>query len=156
MVLSWHKPESLYAEVGLLVLALLIYGYRLLGGKNEWFRTHGCIIVTYYAVGGLVFDELEGWPLLETTYFLTVTITTVGYGDIAPQTAAGKVLAAAVMIMGYGVLAVPTGIVTVELSRVQAAPASRLPSASTRTCPQCAEEGHDDDAAYCKYCAAEL
>ena len=89
-------------------------------------------------------------------YWAIVTLTTVGYGDIAPQTAAGKVLAAAVMIMGYGVLAVPTGIVTVELSRVQAAPASRLPSASTRTCPQCAEEGHDDDAAYCKYCAAEL
>jgi len=60
------------------------------------------------------------------------------------------------MIMGYGVIAVPTGIVTVELSRAHVPPASKLPSANTQTCPQCAVEGHDDDAVYCKYCAAEL
>lgn len=83
-------------------------------------------------------------------YWAIVTLTTVGYGDIAPQTSAGKLLASAVMILGYGVIAVPTGIVTVELSRAMP------PPASTKTCSECAAEGHDDDARYCKYCAAEL
>jgi voltage-gated potassium channel len=78
-------------------------------------------------------------------------MTTVGYGDIAPQTIMGRFLASIVMIMGYGIIAVPTGIVTVELSGVH-----RRKQISTQACPQCAAEGHAHDARYCKTCGANL
>ncbi len=83
-------------------------------------------------------------------YWAIVTLTTVGYGDISPQTPLGQALASVVMILGYGIIAVPTGIVTVELGR-----ASRR-SVTTQACPSCAAEGHDADARFCKYCGARL
>jgi voltage-gated potassium channel len=83
-------------------------------------------------------------------YWAIVTLTTVGYGDLSPQTALGKALASVVMIMGYGILAVPTGIVTVEISQ-----AARK-AVSTHACPNCGADGHDYDAAHCKYCGAAL
>ncbi|MCB9475432.1 MAG: ion transporter [Deltaproteobacteria bacterium] len=85
-------------------------------------------------------------------YWAIVTMTTVGYGDIAPQTVPGQVLASLVMLLGYGVLAVPTGIVSVEIAQ-----ASRnADKVSTTACPECSYEGHDADAKYCKYCGAVL
>ena len=83
-------------------------------------------------------------------YWTIVTITTVGYGDIAPQTAAGQFIAALVMLLGYSIIAVPTGIVTVELAR-----AARRPG-SARGCPQCATADHAPDARYCRICGAAL
>lgn len=83
-------------------------------------------------------------------YWAIVTLTTVGYGDIAPQTVMGRVLASLVMITGYGIIAVPTGIVTSELASLW------RQTASTRVCGECAEEGHDLDAAFCKHCGAAL
>jgi voltage-gated potassium channel len=77
-------------------------------------------------------------------------MTTVGYGDIAPATVIGKILASAVMIMGYGIIAVPTGIVTVELAQ------RRQAEVSTQACPECSGEGHDRDARHCKHCGARL
>ncbi len=84
-------------------------------------------------------------------YWAIVTLTTVGYGDIAPQTVIGQTIASLIMILGYGILAVPTGIVTTEL-----AISSKKNQHTTRTCAHCSEEGHDDDADYCKYCGAKL
>jgi voltage-gated potassium channel len=83
-------------------------------------------------------------------YWAIVTLTTVGYGDISPQTTLGQFFASLVMIIGYGILAVPTGIVTVALSRA----GERV--VSTQACPQCSAEGHDADAKFCKYCGARL
>jgi len=83
-------------------------------------------------------------------YWAVVTLTTVGYGDISPKTPLGQGLAALVMITGYGIIAVPTGIVTVEIAQA----ARRM--VSTQACPECGSEGHDADAVYCKYCAARL
>jgi voltage-gated potassium channel len=83
-------------------------------------------------------------------YWAVVTLTTVGYGDLSPKTALGKAFASFVMIVGYAIIAVPTGIVTSELSR-----ASRR-SYSTQVCPECHAQEHDDDAIYCKYCSAKL
>lgn len=82
-------------------------------------------------------------------YWSIVTLTTVGYGDIAPQTVLGQTLASLIMIMGYGIIAVPTGIVTSELSRAHS-------PVSTQVCPNCLREGHAPDAVYCKYCSAKL
>lgn len=83
-------------------------------------------------------------------YWAIVTLTTVGYGDIAPQTGLGQFVAAAIMIMGYVVIAVPTGIVSSELLNQ-----SNLQH-NTQACRYCGEEGHDDDAEYCKYCGEIL
>ena len=83
-------------------------------------------------------------------YWAIVTLTTVGYGDIAPQTSLGQFVAAAIMIMGYVVIAVPTGIVSSELLN------QKQLQHNTQACRYCAEEGHDDDAEYCKYCGEKL
>merc|ERR1719326_1236832 len=91
MALEMHEPHSPYAEAALGALAIAIFAYRLCGGSNEWLRSHGCILVSYYALGGIVYDELEGWDLLDTIYFLTVTVTTVGYGVMCPLTDFGKI-----------------------------------------------------------------
>jgi voltage-gated potassium channel len=83
-------------------------------------------------------------------YWAIVTLTTVGYGDISPQTPWGQTLASLVMIMGYAIIAVPTGIVTVELA--QAAREGRF----IRQCSICGSTDHDVDARYCKHCAGAL
>jgi len=83
-------------------------------------------------------------------YWAIVTLTTVGYGDIAPVTPLGQTLASIVMIMGYAIIAVPTGIVTAELTRKQD------DETSTQVCPSCLQEGHDIDATFCKFCGEEL
>jgi voltage-gated potassium channel len=83
-------------------------------------------------------------------YWTIVTLTTVGYGDISPQTGIGQTLASIIMILGYSIIAVPTGIVTVEVAQTYKA------SLSTQVCPQCSAEGHDDDADYCNHCGAHL
>jgi len=100
----------------------------------------------------LIEGRANGFTSIPTSvYWAVVTMTTVGYGDIAPQTAAGKALATLVMVLGYSILAVPTGIVTAEI--VEKATASRV---TTRSCPQCVAEGHDADARYCKICGASM
>ncbi len=83
-------------------------------------------------------------------YWAIVTLTTVGYGDISPQTPLGQALASLIMIIGYGIIAVPTGIVTSEFAKV------KREIVSTQVCMHCSAEGHDHDAEYCKYCGAKL
>ena len=106
-------------------------------------------------VGSLMY-VIEGPPagfknIPVSIYWAIVTLTTVGYGDIAPQTALGQALAALLMITGYGIIAVPTGIVTVELGRASAGGGQ-----TSRVCTACGSKGHDKDAAHCKYCGARL
>ncbi|MGH0032654.1 MAG: ion transporter [Myxococcota bacterium] len=101
----------------------------------------------------LIEGERHGFSDIPTAvYWAIVTMTTVGYGDIAPQTAAGKALAALVMILGYSIIAVPTGIVTAEIME-EAAGAKGV---TTRSCPACTSEGHESDARFCKDCGAPL
>lgn len=88
----------------------------------------------------------------ESIYWAVVTITTVGYGDIAPVTALGKFIASAMMLIGYGIIAVPTGILTSEL----AMEARRKKPESAEACKACGREGHDADAKHCKWCGARL
>ena len=100
----------------------------------------------------LIEGEKNGFTSIpRSVYWAVVTLTTVGYGDIAPQTVLGQALATIIMITGYAIIAVPTGIVSVELSQV-----SKKDPVSTQACPQCSREGHDIDAEFCKYCGANL
>jgi voltage-gated potassium channel len=82
-------------------------------------------------------------------YWATVTITTVGYGDITPHTNIGKLIASFMMLLGWGVLAVPTGIVTAEMTL-----RGRAAAASTRACAACGSKGHEPGARFCKDCGA--
>jgi voltage-gated potassium channel len=101
----------------------------------------------------LIEGEEHGFTSIPiSVYWAVVTMTTVGYGDVAPHTVAGRALASLVMILGYAIIAVPTGIVTAEI--VESAVASR--KLTTRCCPQCMAEGHDADAHFCKACGAQL
>ncbi|GAA4202430.1 ion transporter [Pedobacter jeongneungensis] len=87
----------------------------------------------------------------ESIYWAIVTITTVGYGDISPITPLGKFVASVVMLIGYAIIAVPTGIITHDIA-VAARQKKELPE----SCPSCSREGHDSDALFCKYCGSSL
>jgi len=112
------------------------------------------VMILVIIIGSLMYlieGEKNGFTSIpRSIYWAIVTLTTVGYGDIAPATDLGQTLAAIVMIIGYGIIAVPTGIVTAELAR------ESYISLSTQACPECGSEGHDADAVYCKYCGAKL
>ncbi|WP_299891844.1 ion transporter [uncultured Lacinutrix sp.] len=88
----------------------------------------------------------------KSVYWCIVTLTTVGYGDIAPNTPVGQFIASIIMIMGYGIIAVPTGIVTSELTRTK----DKSISTNTQSCPSCASEYHRDDAEFCYECGHKL
>jgi voltage-gated potassium channel len=87
----------------------------------------------------------------QSIYWAIVTLSTVGYGDISPVTLGGKIIASIIMITGYSIIAVPTGIVSVEINK-----ASKLENLEPRTCKCCLSEGHESDAKYCKNCGEKL
>ena len=104
--------------------------------------------------GGRVDSEGRSIPgfdsIPEGMYWAIVTITTVGYGDVSPMTPVGKALAACMMILGYCMIIVPTGIVSAELAHAGSK------GLTTQVCPECMAEGHESDAVFCKFCGAEL
>ncbi|MGD8782467.1 MAG: ion transporter [Ignavibacteria bacterium] len=107
------------------------------------------LVIIFGSLMYLIEGEENGFKnILHSIYWAIVTLTTVGYGDISPQTPLGRTLASVIMILGYGIIAVPTGIVTAELAVVK--------RESTQACPSCSREGHDEDAEYCKYCGEKL
>lgn len=100
----------------------------------------------------LVEEKENGFSNIpESIYWAIVTVTTVGYGDISPITPMGKFVAAVVMLIGYAIIAVPTGILTHDLAMI-ARHKKELPD----SCPGCSREGHDLDARFCKYCGHSL
>jgi voltage-gated potassium channel len=113
------------------------------------------VVLTLVVIIGSVIYIIEGeengfTSIPRSVYWAVVTLTTVGYGDISPNTGPGQFLAAIVMILGYSIIAVPTGIVTVELSQAY------TDKSTSQACPNCSAEGHDRDAQYCKFCGAKL
>jgi voltage-gated potassium channel len=97
----------------------------------------------------------NGYTSIPTSvYWAIVTMTTVGYGDVIPHTDLGKFIASVMMLLGWGILAVPTGIVTVEMTAQRQRLGRRPPT--TRTCHECLSEGHEPDAKFCKDCGARL
>ena len=110
------------------------------------------IAVVVGSVLYLIEGEASGFTSIpRAMYWAIVTMTTVGYGDIAPATTLGQVAAAGLMILGYAIIAIPTGIVSVELAKL-----NPIMKVSTQACLVCSREGHDHDASYCKYCGSAL
>jgi voltage-gated potassium channel len=102
-----------------------------------------------YLIEGGTNESFDSIP--RTVYWAIVTLTTVGYGDIAPITPLGQFLAAIVMIMGYAVIAVPTGIISAEIIKHRDSK-----EITTQACHHCMKEGHDVNAKYCKHCGEKL
>jgi voltage-gated potassium channel len=102
------------------------------------------------AAGNEAFDSIP-----RGVYWAIVTLTTVGFGDISPTSSAGQFIAAIIMIMGYSVIAVPTGIVTTEFSRAYRE-RKLSKGISTQVCGDCMHDDHDKDARFCKICGYEL
>jgi voltage-gated potassium channel len=112
-------------------------------------------VLTIVLIMGAVMYLVEGrlpdsgfTSIPRSMYWAIVTLTTVGYGDISPQTDLGRAIAALLMLLGYTIIAVPTGIVSVEIAQ-----AKRI---STQACPSCAAEGHRYGARHCYQCGAHL
>ncbi len=111
-----------------------------------------CIILgtVMYLIEG---DNDSGFTSIpESVYWAIVTLTTVGYGDIAPVTPLGQLIASIIMIMGYGIIAIPTGIVSAEFTTS----AMKDVDTNTQNCPNCAVEKHRDNADFCYKCGEVL
>ncbi len=109
----------------------------------------------------LIEGEEAGFTSIPTSiYWTIVTLTTVGYGDIAPITPQGQLIATIIMLLGYGIIAVPTGIVTVEMGKQTPGKKDlgneHFVHVNTQACTTCSKEGHRDDAQYCYNCGSEL
>ena len=113
------------------------------------------VLLLVVIIGALMYvveGEAHGFTSIpRSIYWAIVTLTTVGYGDLSPKTSLGQILASIVMVIGYGIIAVPTGIVSVELAH-----AVRQKQVTGQSCPSCGAEGHDPDAMCCKYCGTKL
>jgi voltage-gated potassium channel len=103
-----------------------------------------------YIVEGPLGNNTDGFrDIPNSIYWAIVTLTTVGYGSAVPVTAFGKLFASIIMLMGYGIIAVPTGIVSAAIAKS----ASKV---TTQSCRVCSKEGHELDAKYCKFCGSIL
>ena len=116
-------------------------------------------VTTLVMITGTLMYMIEGaesgfTSIPRSIYWAIVTITTVGYGDIAPTTVIGQFTASLLMLMGYAIIAVHTGIVTSEMVRSEERIQSQVPK--KRDCPNCGMTGHDPDANYCKNCGTML
>ncbi len=113
------------------------------------------LVIIFGSLMYVIESEASGFTSIpRSIYWAIVTLTTVGYGDISPASNLGQSVAAVIMIFGYAIIAVPTGIVTVEMAR--AANASSGSGSSSSPCPQCGAGEHRDDARYCRRCGTEL
>lgn len=109
------------------------------------------LVIIFGSLMYIIEGEEHGFTSIpRSIYWAIVTLTTVGYGDISPQTPLGQAFASMIMILGYGIIAVPTGIVTAEMTK------SDYKVVTTQACKECGMEGHDNDATHCKYCGARL
>ena len=114
----------------------------------------GAVLIIVTVMGTMMYlvegpeNGFKSIPL--SVYWAIVTLTTVGYGDIAPQTTMGKALASIIMLLGYAIIAVPTGIVTSEITQ------ANMEKRKNNVCKNCSAEGHDIDAKYCRQCGAKL
>ena len=122
------------------------------------------VLIVSVIMGTLMYWIEEDWDsgfnsIPHSIYWTIVTLTTVGYGDIAPKSPLGQFFATIIMVLGYGIIAVPTGIVTAEYARYGSGKKKSDKTyvhTNTQACPSCSVEGHRDDATHCYNCGAEL
>lgn len=116
----------------------------------------GAVLTLVLILGSLLYmieGEENGYTSIpQSVYWAIVTITTVGYGDIAPATVLGKTLASIAMLTGYSIIAVPTGIISVEIGKA----VRTKKGGKTRICKGCGHPTHDHDANHCKICGNAL
>lgn len=115
------------------------------------------VIVLCIILGSVMYlienDKESGFTSIpRSVYWAIVTLTTVGYGDIAPITALGQFIASLIMILGYGIIAIPTGIVTSEMTRAD----KKLIPNNTQNCVNCSEAYHQDKAEFCHKCGHKI
>lgn len=145
------KLTSYVAEFQALGHALKSSGRKILIFLTVVFMVVLILGTLLYVVEGAE----HGFSSIPTSiYWAITTITTVGYGDITPKTDLGRFIASVIMLMGWGTLAVPTGIITSEMTAERFRTAKHLPT--TRTCHECLSEGHAPDALFCKDCGSRL
>ena len=134
-------------EANLLIRALVASRRKI----TIFFSTVMTLVIIFGSLMYVIEGEANGFTSIpRSVYWAIVTMTTVGYGDISPQTPLGQALASLVMILGYSIIAVPTGIFTMEMGRAV------QHETALSSCPVCGKAGHDADALYCKYCGEEL
>lgn len=135
--------------------------YRALGAALRASRRKILVFLSFVLMAVLVMGTLmyvvEGSQNGFTSipigiYWAITTMTTVGFGDITPKTDLGRTIASLMMLLGWGILAVPTGIVSAEFT----AQRFRRAEPTTRTCPECLSEGHESTARFCRDCGAKL
>jgi voltage-gated potassium channel len=130
-------------------------GMALAASRRKIMVFLSAVLMIVLVMGTLMYvveGPANGFTSIPTSvYWAITTMTTVGFGDITPKTDLGRLIASAMMLLGWGTLAVPTGIVTAEMTarRFAAEP-------TTRTCHECLTEGHLTDARYCHHCGARL
>ena len=153
------KLSRYLGEISVLTEALRASRFKI----TVFLYTVLTIVVIMGSVMYLVEGPQNGFTSIPISiYWAIVTLTTVGYGDISPQTALGRMISSVLMITGFGIIAVPTGIVTAELSRAAhpggqgEPPKPAQQGQQLRPCERCHLELHDPDAAFCKRCGAPL
>ena len=127
---------------------------RAMWSSREKISVFIFFVITLVVIIGTIMYLIEGeahgfTSIPRSIYWAIVTLTTVGYGDISPETSIGQFLASIVMIIGYAIIAVPTGIVTAEIIKDSK-------SQNTQVCPECMHDSHDSDAVFCKKCGSKL
>lgn len=142
------KLVRFLGEASLLSVALRNARYKI----AVFIVTVLCAVIVVGSVMYLIEGPANGFTSIPRgVYWAIVTLTTVGYGDIAPATSVGQFLAACVMILGYGIIAVPTGIVTAEIAQLPGGG-----SYHATPCPACEHIETDPDALYCRFCGVSM
>ncbi len=140
------KLVHFVGEASILTSALKASRYKI----TVFLAAVGAVVVVVGSLMYVIEGAAAGFTSIPISiYWAIVTMTTVGYGDIAPLTALGQTLAALLMITGFGIIAVPTGIVSVELGRASS-------QAAGRPCPACGATDHQGDAVFCRRCGTQL
>jgi voltage-gated potassium channel len=143
------KLTSYVHEYGMLIRALRASGRKIL----IFISVVAMVVLLLGTVMYVVEGPEHGFTSIPTSVYWAITaITTVGFGDLVPKTDTGRAIASFMMLLGWGTLAVPTGIISSELT----AQSGLMKPATTRTCHECLSEGHEPGAKFCKDCGAPL
>ena len=132
-----------------------VLGRALLASRRKILIFLSFVMMVVFLLGTVMYvveGPDNGYSSIPTSiYWAISTMTTVGFGDITPRTDIGRTIASLMMLLGWGILAVPTGIISAEMTVQRSS--KRV---TTRTCPTCLKEGLDDDARFCKSCGVQL